>query len=45
LRITRLILGETMVVSLAGATVGLRLGALGRELVVHALAAGAFVSL
>jgi putative ABC transport system permease protein len=44
LRITRLILGETMAVSLAGAAVGLGLGALGSELVVHALAAGTFVS-
>jgi putative ABC transport system permease protein len=44
LRIARLILGETMAVSLAGAAVGLGLGALGSELVVHALAAATFVS-
>jgi putative ABC transport system permease protein len=43
-RIARLILGETMVVSLAGAGLGLALGALASELVVRALAAGTFVS-
>ena len=43
-RIARLILGETMAVSLAGTAVGLGLGALGSELVVHALAAATFVS-
>jgi len=43
-RIARLILGETMAISLAGAALGLGLGALGSELVVHALAAATFVS-
>ena len=43
-QIARLILGETMAVSLAGAIVGLGLGALAGELVVGALAAGSFVS-
>jgi len=43
-RIARLILGETMAVSLAGAAVGLGLGALGSKLVVHALSAATFVS-
>ncbi len=44
LRIARLILGETMAVSLAGAAVGLGLGALASDLVVRALAAATFVS-
>ena len=44
MRIARLILGETLVVSLAGAAVGLGLGALGSELVVRALAAARFVA-
>jgi putative ABC transport system permease protein len=44
LGIARLILGETMAVSLAGAAVGLALGAAASELVVRALAAGTFVS-
>jgi len=44
LQIARLILGETMAVSLAGAVVGLGLGALTSELVVRALAAAVFVS-
>jgi putative ABC transport system permease protein len=44
LRIARLILGETMAVSLAGAAVGLGLGTLGSRLVVHALSAATFVS-
>ena len=43
-RITQLILGETMAVSLGGALLGLGLGALGSKLVVHALAAATFVS-
>lgn len=44
LAVTRLILGETMAVSLAGAAIGLGLGAAASELVVRALAAGTFVS-
>ena len=44
MRIGRLILGESLAVSLAGAAVGLGLGALGSELVVHALSAATFVS-
>jgi putative ABC transport system permease protein len=44
LRIARLILGETMAVSLTGAAIGLGLGALASELLVHALAAATFVS-
>ena len=44
LRIARLILGETMVVSLGGAVAGLCLRALASALVVRGLAAGAFVS-
>jgi putative ABC transport system permease protein len=44
LRIGRLILGETMTISLIGAVGGLALGALASGLVVHALAAATFVS-
>ncbi len=44
LRIARLILGEALMISLAGAAVGLGLGALGSELVVNALAAARFVT-
>ena len=44
LRIGRLILGETMTISLVGAAAGLGLGALASRLVVRTLAAGAFVS-
>jgi len=44
LQIVRMIVGETMVVSLAGAAAGLGLGVLASELVDHALAAGPFVS-
>ena len=44
LRIVRLILGETMAVSLVGAAAGLGLGVLVSGLVVRALAAGNFVS-
>ncbi len=44
LRIVRLILGETMAISLAGALVGLGLGVLASGLVVHALSAATFVS-
>ncbi len=40
LRIARLSLGDTMAVSLAGAAVGLAIGAVASELVVHAHAAG-----
>jgi putative ABC transport system permease protein len=43
-RIARLILGEADRDRLAGAAVGLGLGALGSQLVVHALGAGTFVS-
>lgn len=43
-RVIRLILGETMTISLAGALVGLVLGALASEVVVRALAAATFVS-
>jgi putative ABC transport system permease protein len=43
-RIVRLILGETMAISFAGALVGLGLGVLASGLVVHALAAATFVS-
>ena len=43
-RIARLILGETMAVSLAGAVIGLGLGALASQLVVRALAAATFVT-
>jgi putative ABC transport system permease protein len=43
-RIARLILGETMAVSLAGALIGLALGALASQLVVRALAAATFVT-
>jgi putative ABC transport system permease protein len=43
-RIAGLILGESVAVSLAGAGVGLAVGALASELLVHALAAAAFVS-
>ncbi len=42
-RIARLIVGETMAVSLAGAAIGLVLGALASDLVVNALSAAAFV--
>lgn len=44
LQIVRLIVGETMVISLVGAAVGLALGALGSVLLDHALAAGPFIS-
>ena len=44
LRIGRLILGETMTISLIGAAAGLALGALASGLVVRALAAATFVS-
>ena len=44
LRIARLILGETMAVSILGTTVGLGLGALASKLVVRALSAATFVS-
>ena len=44
LRIARLILGETMAVSIVGTAVGLGLGALASELVVRALSAATFVS-
>jgi putative ABC transport system permease protein len=44
MRIARLILGEAIAVSLAGAVVGLGLGVLASELVVRALAAATFVS-
>ena len=44
MRIARLILGETLAISLAGAAVGLGLGAVGSELVVRALAAAKFVA-
>jgi len=43
-RIARLILGETIAISLTGAVVGLGLGALASVLLVHALAAATFVS-
>ena len=43
-RIARLIIGEAIAVSLAGAVVGLGLGALASEFVVRALAAATFVS-
>jgi putative ABC transport system permease protein len=43
-RIARLILGESVAVSLAGTGVGIAVGALASELLVHALAAAAFVS-
>ena len=43
-RIVRLILGETMAISLAGALIGLGLGVLASGLVVRALAAATFVS-
>jgi len=43
-RIIRLILGETMAISLVGAAAGLGLGVLVSSLVVRALAAGTFVS-
>jgi putative ABC transport system permease protein len=43
-RIARLILGESLALSLAGAVIGLGLGALASELVVHALAAATFVT-
>jgi len=43
-RIGRLILGETMTISLIGAAGGLALGALASGLVVRALAAATFVS-
>ena len=43
-RIARLILGEAIMVSAGGALVGLGLGVLASDLVVRALAAGAFVS-
>ncbi|HUO71822.1 MAG TPA: ABC transporter permease [Solirubrobacteraceae bacterium] len=42
--IIRLIVGETMAVSLAGALAGLALGALASDLVVRALSAAAFVT-
>ncbi len=44
LRIARLILGETMTISLLGAVVGIGLGALASQLVVRALAAATFVA-
>lgn len=44
LTIARLILGEALMISLAGAAVGLILGSFGSELVVRALAAGRFVA-
>lgn len=44
LRVVRLIVGETMAVSLAGAAVGLALGALASDLVVSALSASAVVA-
>ena len=43
LRIARLILGETMTVSLTGAAVGIGLDVLASELVVRALAAATFI--
>jgi len=43
-RIARLILGETVAISLTGAVIGLGLGALASVLLVHALAAATFVS-
>ena len=43
-RIARLILGEAITVSAGGAIVGLGLGVLASDIVVRALAAGAFVS-
>ncbi len=43
-RIARLILGESLAISLTGAAIGLVLGALASELVVHALAAATFVA-
>ena len=43
-RIARLILGETVAISLAGALVGLGLGALASELLVQALTASTFVT-
>ena len=43
-RIGRLILGESLAISLTGAALGIGLGALASDLVVHALAAGAFVT-
>jgi putative ABC transport system permease protein len=44
MRIARLILGESVAVSLLGTGIGLAVGALASELLVHALAAAAFVS-
>jgi putative ABC transport system permease protein len=43
-RIARLVLGETVAISLTGAVIGLGLGALASVLLVHALAAATFVS-
>jgi putative ABC transport system permease protein len=43
-RIARLILGEAIAISLVGAAVGLGLGTLASEVVVHTLAAATFVS-
>jgi putative ABC transport system permease protein len=44
LRISRLLLGESLALSLAGVAVGLGLGVAAAELVVHALEIGVFVS-